>query len=1047
MIKWILMFIAFVLCIKVSAQVQIRGSIKDVEGTPIAGATIKDKRDNFLTVTDKQGSFVFSTTDSLGYVWVDAIGYGSTRWGYIAGEELVVVLEMHGYEIEEVVVHDGYQQLPRERSAGAFTVIDRDLLDKRPTRNVLEMLQGVAPGLQFDKRAGASQLNIRGINTFSSGLASPLIILDNFPFEGDLSSINPNDIESVTMLKDATASSIWGARSGNGVLVITTKKAKDGETITGRFTTNLLTRLKPDVFYEDLMQSTDFIDIELDLYERGFYKNQLEAANQRRVVVSPVVDMLNKLDKGLIPAEEVDREIERLRHIDYRDHLSRYFYRNEFTQQHHFHLNNPGRTWRYSIQGGFDRSLQNLQNSTMQRITLRQSNIIKPVKNLEIGADIAFTHSNNRLGGGANISNVYPYTELVTPDGAASVVPYMYNPNFLDTVGSGMLLDWRYRPYDELLNAKRNNKGNYFNTLLRASYQPADALSIQITYGMERQDGVNENEQSLETYYVRDQINYFTQIDQNGNIKYIVPKGAMIDRAYSWMFSHRLRGNLAYNEVWGDHRLSVLIGSELSNRRNGSNSYRTYGYDPDILTSALVDHTNAYPIIGGLGNTGYVPQYGGHAGSLRRFVSLFGNMAYTFRDRYIVNFSARRDGSNLFGVNTNERWNPLWSAGVAWIISKEKFMADISFLELLKLRITTGHSGNSGPGGNVQPILKYNAQSGEYTNYQTAYISSPPNPNLRWENVRMTNVAVDFSLWRGLLSGSVEWFDKRSTDLLSSDVVDPTTGFSTITRNIGEIKGRGWDIDLKLSLPSRTIKWDVSLGYSNARNEVLVYNGLMSSSLNYASGRGQTMSPIVGKQLYPVYSFKYAGLDAERGDPMGYMDGEMSKDYRTIMNDSLGTLNYHGSALAPSYGYLRTDLGWKKWQLYVSMAYSFGHYFQKETISYNGLYTGRAGHGDFYRRWQKSGDELHTNVPSMIYPADGLRDQFYANSDANIRRADLLRLQDIRLSYSLNRPRVNFALSANNIGLLWTANGEGIDPDYLSMPPSGVYSFSVNLNF
>lgn len=1044
--KWILLCLGSLLCLGVFAQVQVKGFIRDINGDPVAGAIIKDDADKILSVADTSGRFAFSANDPSGYVLAEAIGFDIKRVPYVVGKELDIVLARHEYEIEEVHVHDGYQQLPKERSAGSFTVVDRELLDRRPTRNILEMLQGVAPGLQFDNREGSPRLNIRGINTFSSGLASPLIVVDNFPFEGDLSSINPNDVESVTLLKDATASSIWGARAGNGVLVITTKKAKDGEGITGSFTNNLMTRPRPDIFYEDVMRATDFIDVELELYERGFYNNQLRAANQRRIVVSPVVDMLDKRDRKLLSAEEADREIERLRHVDYRDDLYRYFYRNEFSQQHHFNLNNPGTIWKYSIYGGYDRNLQNIQNSSSRRITLRQSNVIKPVKNIEFGADIAFTHSQDRFGGGANPNNTYPHTDLVHPDGTAAAVPYMYNPNFLDTVGRGVLLDWRYRPYDELSNTERVNKGNYLSTLVRATYLATDALKLQVTYGMERQDGTGENEQQLGAYYVRDQINYFTQIGQDGSIKYIVPKGGMMDRSYSWMFSHRLRGNLTYDEVWGGHRLSVLAGSEVSNRRNGANSYRTYGYDPETLTSTWVDHTNPYPIVGGLGSTGYIPQYGGQSASLRRFVSVFGNMAYTFKDRYIANFSARRDGSNLFGVNTNDRWNPLWSIGGAWLVTKEDFMSGVAFLELLKIRATIGHSGNSGPGGNAQPILRYNTQSGQYTNYPTAYISSPPNPNLRWENVRTTNIALDFSLWKGRFSGSVEWFDKKSTDLLSSDVVDPTTGYSTVTRNIGEINGRGWDVDLRLSLPAGRVSWETSIGYSNATNEVAVYNGLISSSLSYASGAGQTFRPVVGKQLYPIYSYQYGGLDPENGDPLGYINGERTKDYRTVLNDSLGSLDYHGSALAPSYGYFRTSLAWKKWQLYISMAYSFGHYFQKNTISYNGLYTGRSGHGDFYRRWQKPGDERHTNVPSMVYPADGLRDQFYAYSGANIRKADFIRLQDVRLSYSLRRPRVNLALSANNIGLLWTANNDGVDPEYLFMPPSGVYSFSINLN-
>ena len=176
----------------------------------------------------------------------------------------------------------------------------------------------------------------------------------------------------------------------------------------------------------------------------------------------------------------------------------------------------------------------------------------------------------------------------------------------------------------------------------------------------------------------------------------------------------------------------------------------------------------------------------------------------------------------------------------------------------------------------------------------------------------------------------------------------------------------------------------------------------------------------------------------------GYVDGAVSTDYRTIRYDSVSTLRYHGSALPPSYGFFRNSVQWKGWQCYFSIAYKMGHYFQKPSIAYTGLFGGNGGHADYYRRWQQPGDENHTDVPSMVYPANSDRDQFYLLSEANTRKGDLVRLQDVRLSYTLPKPKLSLHLSANNVALLWTANKEGLDADYLNMPPPRSYTFGIN---
>lgn len=1015
------------------------------EGKVIKGATVFLGEIN--TLTNEKGEFSVQVFSESGQIQVKHMSYEdytlnySSRTGYVQ-----IYLEPKNIKIEEVqVVNTGYQTLPKERAAGSFVTIDQDLLKNRSSKNILELLDGVAPGLQFDNRSGKSEINIRGINSFSSSMMQPLIVVDNFPYDGDIENINPNDVENITLLKDATAASIWGARAGNGVIVITLKKPQlTSDKISVIFNSDVMLKNKPNLFYEDRIKSADAIEIERALYEEGEYDDHFNDPNYRTRVISPLLDLLENHRKGEISQIELENRIQKLGEIDYRKDLYDYFYRRAIEQRYHFSLSSPGTKWSYSIGAGYDLIKDNIMVNKSDRITVSQKNIFKPIKNLEVGVDLGLTSSKSKLGG-VDIQNVYPYTQLVE-NGKALVVPYKYNPYFLDTVGNGQMLDWRYRPYDELYNNITSSDRMHLSASARLQYSFLKDFTAQILYSFEKQEekGVRNNDEA--SFNVRDLINTFTQVGSNGVLSYPVPRGAILDRSYMDGFSQRFRGQLTYGKRHNAHGVNVFIGSEISNRPSNSNSYRVYGYNKNVLTTREVDYVNQYLMSSGLGGWSYIPSYGGETSTLTRFVSLFANASYDYDGKYIWNVSMRRDGSNLFGVRTNDRWKPLWSMGIAWVASKESFLNDVDWVDLLKVRYTYGHSGNSGAGSNTDPIIQY-VNNAQYTNYPTALILFPPNPSLKWENVRMINYGIDFGLWHGDVSGSIEWFNKKSTDLLAIDRIDPTTGFNTVTRNIGEIRGNGLDIDISAKIRLGDFLWQPTFAYSYAVSIVKSYNGTVLDASNYASNNGLSLNPIVDHELYPLFSYRFAGLDGETGDPLGYIKNEVSKDFRTIRYDSISTLNYHGTALPNSYGFLRNTLKWKGWQIYVSLVYKMGHYFKKPSISYSSLTSGRGGHADYYKRWQRPGDEENTNVPSFVYPVDSDRNQFYLNSEANIRKGDLIRLQDIRVSYSLTRPQLSFHLSSNNVGLIWTKNKEGIDSDYLYMPPPRTYTLGINWKF
>ncbi len=1027
------------------AQTRVSGYVKSVDGLAVEGATVRTSIAS--TKTDSLGYFMLSPASIEGQLQIYKVGYQSKKVEYgnhNADKSIYIELVEDIRNIEEVVISDGYQSIAKERSAGSFSVISKAELENRPAKNILQRLDGVVPGLQFDNRSGTPMINVRGINTFSGAAMGPLIVVDGFPYEGVLDDINPEDVASVTLLKDATAASIWGSRAGNGVIVITTKRAS---ALTGRFkvsaSSNLRMNERPRLFYESTIASSDFIDIEQLLYKRGFYDDLINDTNNRKTVLSPVIDLLLKNSKGLVTDDELSKELHRLGQNDYRNDLNDYFYRNALDQQYHLRLESNGTKRMHSTGIGFDRSLESLVTNSASRISLMHNSTFKPLETLSIGVDVGLAHSSGRTGGNATVNNVYPYTDIVR-NGVAQVVPYQYNPAFLDTVGNGMFLDWRYRPYDELRATTNKMNRLQLNGTVNLKYQPFEGVSAQVLYRYDNTKGASSNMYSEDAYMTRDLINSFTQVDKADKLSYPIPLGAILDRQYSDSWSHRVRGQLNLDKHLNKHGVHVLLGAELSHRSSLGNSYRLYGYDEDLLLSKQVDYLKSYLFSGNLGTQSYIPQYGSDMGQVARFVSLFANASYQYDSRYIVNGSIRRDGSNLFGVKTNARWNPLWSLGGAWVLSREAFLRDEEWLQHLKLRYTYGHSGNSGGGSTSDPIIRY-VGNAQHTNFRYALVTDPANPNLKWEDVLMKNYGLDFGLWGGKLTGTLEAYQKVSSDLISDEWIDPTSGFSTARRNVGEIRGKGVDVDISGLVRLGRVRWQPGLGYSYASNEVTKYDGVVMDATWYTGASGSSLNPLSGKPLYPLFSYQFRGLDPDNGDPLGLSNGELSKDYKSIIYDSVSNLNFHGSGLPTSYGFFRSTFLWKDWSIYFSIAYKFGHYYQRQTINYSSLYGGYGGHGDYYGRWQNPGDEAWTTIPSSNYPGSSERDRFYQFSDANTRRGDLIRMQDIRLTY--RRGRIEFSGSVNNVGLIWTSNEERWDTDYIGMPPPRIYNLGVKVNF
>ncbi|MFC6101496.1 SusC/RagA family TonB-linked outer membrane protein [Olivibacter domesticus] len=1064
MLKYILIFMYLCCVLTASAQktLALKGFVIGQSNEPIAGVTVLIKGLKQQAQTDNNGYFSWSLpiSDTAELV-VSKVGYKSEIVLITVNTvfPLSIKLTDHFTVLEEVVVSTGYTSVPKDRATGSFSVIDKELFNRQISTDVITRLDGLAPGILFDKRGGERQnFQIRGISTLYSN-ARPLIILDNFPYEGDINNINPNDIESVTFLKDAAAASIWGARAGNGVLVITTKKAKFNAPMQLNVTSNLTIQDKSDLFYMPLVSSSDYIDIERFLFEQGAY-DAILSNTADRPVITPVVELLDDVRAGRLEEGRADILINSYRDKDIRKDYERYLYRPAFLQQHALQLSGGNDHHNYRLSFGYDKNLTELKENENDRLTIRAQNKFKPLKQLEIELGFVYTASRQQDNNPGSVRMgltdlIYPYAKLADDNGTALPLEQEYRKRYLDTAGSGKLLDWQYFPLNEIYEADNRIRTNDLLLNANVTYRINDDLKVAALYQYENQGVLNRGFKSEEMFFTRNLINKFTTVDGN-NIKRNVPLGGILDLNRQQLYSHALRLQLDYNKTWKDvHQLTALGGTEVRDALSDSEVSRTYGYNDQLMTGGVVDLLTRFPVFGGLEWDQQIPNLQSFGAYRDRFLSLYANASYSFKSKYIFSGSARRDASNLFGTSTNNKWKPLWSAGFKYRLAEEAFFPS-QLVPKFDLSITYGKSGNVNNGITALTTIRYQSSPSPLANLPFAFVQGAPNQELRWENVSQLNTEINFALKNNRIDGSVAYYRKKATDLISGVAADPTTGFSSLTMNAASLLTTGLDVQVNtLNMTNKSFSWATNWIFSRNKDKVLENYVSNLGSSNYVTG--SRIPPGNSYPLNSLFSYAWAGLDAANGDPQGYLDGQLSKDYQAILQSpNIDNLVFHGTQLPRIFGAIRNNVRWGNFSLSVNVTYRFDYYFRRPTISYSSLLSSNASmpHADYYKRWQQAGDEVHTSVPSLAYPASANRDRFYINSEVLVEKGDHIRFQDANFSYRLpaatlrRTPFKSLTITAyvQNLGILWRANREGIDPDYRQGPLPKSYALGININ-
>jgi TonB-linked SusC/RagA family outer membrane protein len=1056
--------------------ITVSGKVTNTTGGALSGAYVLLKGTNKGVVTGENGEFSITNVPVNGTLVFSFAGFEKeevmvnrqTSVNISLNEEITSLGDV------KVSINTGYQNFSKERFVGSFSKLDSAEFQRRAGMNILDRLDGTVTGLLFNRKSKEATLQIRGISTLGNRSSSslpafdPLIIVDNFPYTESLNTINPNDVLDITVLKDAAAASIWGVRAGNGVIVITTKKGKFNQPFQVNTSSNVSITEKPDLFYYPQMSSSDFIDVESFLFGKGFYNTAL--ARPGRFVVSPVETILDKQKRGLISASDAEKLINNYRLIDVRNDYDKYVFCKAISQQHNINLSGGNNLINYNLSIGYNTSLSNIKGTKPDdQITINSNSYLRPFKNFEANVGIYLSKATGRNAGfsyplsvGGGRGSIYPYTQLADVNGNPLATPRDYALTFVDSVGGGNLLDWHYYPLEEIRLADTKSLAQLAKINLGLSYQFTKWLKGSIQYQYTNNKGSNRNYYSQQTYLARDLINKYTNFSQTTPaLRYPIPIGGILDISNSTSASQNFRWQVNVNKDWlQKHELSILVAGDISEGSSSSDANRFYGYNDTYATYATgLDYTTIFPFFAGIGSGNIQQQNILRSGPTNRLVSFTANASYSYNNRYTVYASARRDGANVFGVNTNNKWKPLWSTGVSWDISKE-FFYKFSFMSLLRFRAAYGYMGNVDNARSGLPIIAYNTTSGNsITNLPRAIIPGVANPELKWEEVNTINLGMDFSILDNRISGSIEWFQKKSTDVISEIPFDITTGVSTFVVNAADLKGHGVEIQLNSkNLDSKRFKWRTVFGL--AYNKTIVTKYYNPSGNKISNFQLYKINPAEGQIVYGIASYRWNGLDPLTGDPLGYYNKQVSKDYNSIINDSLKNQVFNGSAIPLYSGNMLNTFSWNRFSISANIVFRLNYYFRKPAINYDALYNSWVGNSEYAKRWQKAGDEKTTTVPSMSYPSNSLRDQFYAYSDINVLRGDNVRIQDIRFAYNWENRiykkipvrSAQFFVYLNNLNaFIWRKEKSDFDPDYtggtsgVELPPSKTWTIGINI--
>ena len=1073
-------------------MIAIVGAVYDAsDNKPLAYVAVRVRGTNMVTITDEKGNYTIPVSKPEDVLVFSQIGMGTKEESVGIRRIINVAMRQEASLLQDVVV-TGYQTISKERSAGSFhIVLGNDVKDKANlTGNILDGLEGLAPGLNVNYSDGADKFQIRGLTSLESN-REPLFVVDGVPMSIDLieQMVNSNDIETVTILKDATSVSIWGAQAANGVVVILTKKGKSTDRkVKINYDGNYTFRGKPDYNYQDMMTSDLFVKNMKEIFAPTTFS--WDAVTTTRdglgVIYNPVVYphelIMYRHHNGEITEQQRDSQLAQMAASNNRSQYEDYFMSNAQFTNHTVSFSGGGDMHTYYGSLGYE-GRQGTAKDVSERylVNLKQDFTFTPWLKLDITLNAAMNTQKSSGFTTRSIETGLPY--MMFSDAQGNMLPFNDTQLYSEVRSnaeriSGINLD--YYPVNDFKLSTRTGDGVNVRINGGITIKLFKGLNYEGRFQYSRATSKTETYLPEETYAVRIDRVYATN---TSGTQFLPNTGGHFTKNDSFIKEWIARNQLSYDQQFNDnlHQFTALAGTEI--RGSTTSGYTSFvrGYDyqtmkyftydiksldsPGVSSPVLMTSSTSVNRIGGNPFTQSEVEY--------RFVSFYANGAYTYDRKYSLNASVRVDQSNLFGSDPSVQFKPIWSVGAAWRLSEEHFMKDLSLLDRLTLRLSYGLSGNSPtPGmGGPYDLLQANTNA-IYSGVGMGYmVITPANDKLTWEKTRTINFGLDYALFRNRLSGSLEIYDKKTTDLLGQVLLNINSGWYSALGNLGTMTNKGVELSLTgINVQKRDFEWKTTLSFTYNKNRIVE---LTHRDPRSASNMIYT-DYYKGYAANALFAYHWAGLD-DLGHPQVFNaknekvkltnqvvvreSGESDESYQRRI---LETVSNYGTINPVWFGALTNNIRYKNFDLSFMFIYNIGHNMRNDrSITYSGR-IGTNLHKDFDLRWRKPGDEAITNVPSYEPIAiAGRTNTLFEFADIHILDASYAKLRDLTLSYSLPRSvcnkisadRVRIRAQASNL-LLIAANKEGIDPEAFNLRNGArtelfgpTYSIGLTINF
>lgn len=1055
----------------------ITGVVTDDLGDPLPGATIMIKETSRGTITDANGNFslLAGSEEILVFSFV-----GMVTQEIKVGNQRVfnISLELAAESLDELVV-TGYQTISRERATGSYNIIGSDQIEK-PALNIGQRIIGTSSGVQSTTDAdGNVVFEIRGQSSLLAA-AQPLIVVDGFPIQGNLNSINPNDIANITILKDAAAASIWGARSANGVIVITSKTGASKEKgVKVDFNSFIQYSQKMDTHYlNPHATSAEVIDYEQRGFDSNFFGGPWSPiANSNTSLTgsySKAVEAMNEHRLGFITSNELEGILSDLRARDNRQQIKDQMLQNPFTRQYNLSVATSGARANSMLTLLYEQRDRNYKrdNNAKYHIGFRSNvDLFKWLDFSFLGTFVMDDANNN----GALYTGS-PYHMLINDDGTRADIPNtFYWPNIERHVPheSFPYTDWSYNPISEVEDRSLNRKTINSRVQAGLTFKVIDGLTLDSKIQYEILNVENKNIYNEESFLVRSDINRASTWDRaTGTVTPNLPKGGYLDQNRSYRNSYNWRNQLNFNrEFFERDFLTFIAGTEVySIVDQYVSNPRTYGYNDETLTVGTfpngIGGSGVYRLNNWLGQSqtfGYTNSY---QYNTDRYFSLYGNASYTIDEKYTLSGSVRTDASNLITDDPKYRYAPFWSVGGSWAISKEDFMENVEWLDRLVIRSTYGFNGNVDKSTSFMPLINVSSTQNSYIQDYTASVSSFGNPSLRWEKTGSIDTGFDFSILKGKLFGKADFYNKKGRDLIVSMSIPAVNGTASQKLNMAEMTNRGLELELGSTarLYGNNIVWKGNVNFSYNFNQIdKLYKATYSASQLYGSS-GVTGTYVQGYNANTLWSFEYAGVvnrgtdddpnwqpivqgkDDEVYDFTGWTPGD-GRDYMLNM----------GTKVAPYTLGLVNSFKIYDFDLSFIITGKFGHVFNGFTFNYPSMSGGSALPNKLYSEILASDPSERVPIPfGKSEPRYYFWDRFYPYLDYRVQNAGHVRFQELNLTYNINTQLLrtiglNSArvyAQANNL-LVITNNKYNEDPEFPlgTLRPQPAYTLGLNISF